>query len=278
MKLHKSIYSSIFLSVLTSAAFASHTEIMGSPGFASPGKFYVGVFGGGGAPREFDASQYGTAFFTEAEGGPLAVDAFGDTNHPSAWLFGAQIGYQVPGILNPNSQWTLTPAAELEGYYISNNSFTGHLVNDEATRLPEHDFIVNYPMKRAVFLANAVLNVNIPCLNIHPYVGAGIGGAVIRISGADATQISPPELGVNHYNSNTSDTDATFAGQIKLGLSLDITPCVSVFAEYRWLYLSSTQFSFGSTVYPGHAPTSGWQVKLDPQYYNLGAVGIRVNL
>lgn len=282
MKVHivkKGVYSSIFLFLTSFSAFAAHTGTMVSPAVPTPGKIYVGIFGGGGSTRSFDVSQYGTAYYIEASGGPLAVDAFGDTNSRSAWLIGLQTGYQAPQIiLNPNSQVALVPAAELEGYYFNRRTFTGHLTNDEATRLPEHDFIVSYSMRRTVFLANAVFNLNIPCVRFHPYLGVGFGGAIVKISNADATQISPPEAGVNHYNSNTSDTAPTFAGQIKAGLSYDINDCVSLFAEYRWLYLSSTHFSFGSTVYPGHPVTSNWQVKLDPQYTNLGTVGIRFSM
>ncbi len=133
-------------------------------------------------------------------------------------------------------------------------------------------------MKRTVFLANAVLSFNNPCQRVHPYVGFGIGNAIVKISDASATQIEPPEEGVNHYNANTSDTDSTFAGQIKLGLSYDINNYINLFADYRWLYLASTHFVFGSTVSPSHVETSNWQVKLDPQRYNLGNVGIRIKL
>jgi len=275
MKLH--ISYSIFLFALTTSAFASHIPIE-SATVTAPGKFYIGVFGGGGSSNNFNGTQFGTAFFPDAAGGPLAVNAFGRLSSQSAAFFGAQLGYQAQEILlNPCSHWTLGPAAELEGYSMNNSSFHGDLINNTA-RLPEHDFSVTYPMSRTVFLANAVMSFNHPCLLVHPYVGLGIGNAIIRISGADAAQISPPEVGINHYNTNTSDTNSTFAGQIKLGLSYDINKYVSLFADYRWLYLANTHFAFGSTVATGHVPTSSWQVKLDAQRYNLGDIGIRVNL
>jgi opacity protein-like surface antigen len=282
MKLHtvkKGIYSSIFLALFANSALAGHASVQTIIPPPSHGKFYVGIFGGGGSTRSFDVSQYGTAYFFEELGGPLAVDAFGDTNNRSAWLFGAQVGYQASEIiLHPCYQWGLVPAAEMETYYFGERSFSGHLVNDEATRLDEHDFDVSYDVRRSIFLANVVFNLNIPCVMVHPYVGLGFGAALVKISGADATQVSPPEPGVNHYNSNTGDTDPTFAGQVKVGLSYDFNPCVSVFAEYRWLYLSSSHFVFGSTIAPGHAATSAWQVKFDPHYTNIGTVGIRLNL
>lgn len=275
MKLRLS--SAICLLGLTTTAFANHAPIT-SATIANPGKIYIGVFGGYGASNKFNAKQFGTAFYTEAEGGPLAVNAFGSLNSESAGFFGAQLGFQAPDVLPyPCSPWSLGPAVEFEGYTMGNKTFNADLMND-TTRLPEHDFSVSYPMSRNVYLVNGVVNFNHPCLLVHPYIGVGIGSAVLRISGADATQISPPEVGVNHYNQSDSDSMSTFAGQLKLGLSYDVNQYVSVFADYRWLYLAGTKFTFGSTVAPGHVATSSWQVNLDAQRYNMGNIGIRVNL
>lgn len=277
MTLHiKGIYSLIGLFALSSGVFASETATTVST--SMPGKIYIGVFGGTGSSNSFNVAQYGTAFYTEAAGGPLAVNAFGSAGSSSTSFFGAQVGYQAPDVqLIPSATWALAPAIELEGYSTNQTSFDASL-NNNTDRLPEHAFNVSYPMTRNVFLFNTVFTLDQPCLLLHPYIGLGIGGAIVRISGADATQVSPPEAGVNHYNSNTSDTDTAFAGQIKLGLSYDINSTVSLFAEYRWLYIAATQFTFGSTVYPAHPATSSWQVSLDPQRYNFGSVGVRVNL
>jgi opacity protein-like surface antigen len=273
LKIKNSVYSSVFLFALAGSAFAGHAA-MG--GIDTPQRFYVGVLGGGGATSSFNTTQYGTAFYLEAQGGPLAVDAFGHSNNRSTWLLGLQAGYQAPAIiLNTKSQWALVPAVELEAFYLGKTTFSGDLTNDQPGRLPEHDFLVSYPMQRSVFLVNAVLNYNIPCSRFHPYVGAGFGSALVKISGADASQVSPPEPGVNHYNTSTSDQITTFAGQLKAGLSYNITDCINVFAEYRWLYMADTHFMFGSTVYAGHPTTSNWSVKMNPQYTNLGAVGLR---
>ena len=265
------ISSSIFLLALTTTAFAS------APMESASGKVYAGLFGGWGSSNNFNVSQYGTAYFIEADGGPLAVNAFGQANSQSAPFYGVQLGYQAPAIsINPCSPWTLGPAAELEGYSMSNRSFSADLVNN-TDRLAAHNFTVTYPMSRTVFLANAVLNFNNPSIFVHPYVGFGIGGALLRVSGADSTQTTPAEA-VNHYNANPNDNTSTFAGQFKLGLSYDINKYVSVFADYRYLYLASTQFTFGSTIAPGHAATSSWQVNMDAQTYNLGNVGVRFSV
>lgn len=264
------ITSTLLLFTLTIPAFASH--------ITTPKNLYVGLFGGGGSTSQFNANQYGTAYIVEASGGPLAVDAFGHLGGRSASFLGAQLGYPINGLnLSPSSRWTIMPAIELEGYAMSETTFQGDLINNTA-RVPEHDFKVSYPMSRNVFLGNAVLSFDHPSLLIQPYIGFGIGSALIRISGADATQISPPEAGINHYNGHADDTDSTFAGQIKIGLNYNINKNVSLFADYRWLYVGSTHFVFGSTIVTGHAATSSWEVIMDPQKSNLGNIGVRVNL
>lgn len=270
----KSLCLSVFFSILVSSAFADQAPApVGSPIIPVIGKFYIAGFAGGGTSNEINGNQFGSAFFEEAVGGPLAVNAFGHFNTRSGWFAGGQVGFKSQNIM-VDELWALVPAIELEGYYLGNVSYSGDLIND-TTRLPEHDFDVSFNAKRTVFLTNFVLGLENPCYLIHPYVGLGFGAAIVKLSGADSLQIAPVELGVNHFNASTSDTDTTFAGQVKVGLSLDINQYVGFFAEYRWLYLADTHFIFGSTVYPTHAATSSWAVKLNSQRFNLGAAGIR---
>ena len=248
---------------------------------STPGKIYAGVFGGAGAATRIDISQFGTAFYTEVRGGPLAVNAFGRAESSTIGLVGGHVGYQwLEKSLNLfNSLSGLTPAVELEGYYVGKNTFTGHDLNNDTVRLPEHDFLVTYPMNAGVFLANAVAKLNLSNLpRLHPYVGAGIGAGILSISDANATQVAPPEVGVNHYSSKPSNTDTTFAAQVKAGLNFALSENISVFGEYRWLYLANSSYTFGSTVYPGHPATSSWSVELGSQNYNLGAVGVRYSV
>jgi opacity protein-like surface antigen len=269
------ISSSIFLLALSSLAFASPPSVT-----PTTPKFYIGAFGGWGLSHDLNANQFGTIFLEELDGGPLAVNALGELDNKNSLFFGAQLGYQAQErLLNSSSHWTLAPAVELEGYAMNQRSFKGTL-NNITDRDTEHDFRVSYPMRKTVFLANAVLNFNNDQSSIHPYVGFGIGNAIVRISDASstATEIIPRlEDGTNHYNANTSDTNSTFAAQLKLGLNYDISKCISLFAEYRFLYLASSHFVLGSTVSPGHPASSSWHVKLDAQRHHLGDVGIRFN-
>lgn len=278
MKFNSANYSATALGVLLALSGAEiQAGAMGPVQVPASEKVYFSVFGGGGASNQVNVSQYGTAFFLE----PLAVDAFGQTNSRSVGMVGGHVGYQWSDLFFNalNRQVNLTPAVELEGYYVGKNSFSGQEVNNETTRLLAHDFLVTYPISTGVFLANTVLNFNSAnYARWRPYVGAGIGAAVLSISNADSTQTAPLELNVNHYNSNPNDKTASFAAQIKTGLNFALNDRFSVFAEYRWLYIADSDFTFGSTVYTGHPVTSSWNVNLGSQYYNLGAAGIRFTI
>lgn len=278
MKLNK---KSLALSMVAGAILASSYGYAGTMGssMVAPGTMYIGVFGGAGASEDMGISQYGTAFFTEAAGGPLAVNAFGTANSGTVGIVGGQVGYQWSQLSFYNALAEISPATELEGYYLGKGNFSGHEINNDTTRLPEHDFLNTYPTETGVFLINAVANLNLPSQPmVRPYVGAGIGAGIVSISDAESIQVSPVEAGVNHYNSNPSSLDAAFAAQVKAGLSFHLTQNLDLFGEYRWLYLSSTNHTFGSTVYTGHAATSSWAVKFGSQDYNLGSVGLRYSV
>lgn len=242
---------------------------------------YVGAFGGGGAIMANSLQQQGTAFFAESSGGALAVNARGESKSTSAWLVGGHVGYRWPArSLNlAHLNATLAPATELEGYYLGGVTIEGNDQNNDTTRLVEHNFHVTYPMKTSVFLVNGILNGTHTDLgNIHPYIGVGVGTAILSISGANSTQTAPLEPDINHYNSGSSDARIAFAAQPKVGASFRLSQQTSMFVEYRFLYLSATDYTFGSTVYPTHVVTSNWDVKIASQYYNMGTIGVQFDL
>jgi len=278
MKLKGTNYITSALCLLALSGGETQAGTMGPAQVTGTEKVYFGIFGGGGSSEQVRINQSGSIFFVEATGGPLAVNTFGHTNSRDVGLVGGQLGYQWLDISvnSLNHQINLTPAVELEGYYVGKSSFNSYSVNSDTTRIIEQDFFVSYPMSTGVFLANTVLNFNSASYaRWRPYVGAGIGAAVLSISNADSLQLSPVEPNINHYNGNPNVKGSAFAAQTKVGLNFALSEHVSLFAEYRWLYIASTNFTFGSTVSPEHAPTSGWNVNFGPQRYNMGSGGIR---
>lgn len=266
----------LMLALSSSAVFAVPAPAM----VVMPAKIYVGLFGGYASPDSVAVSQYGTAFYTEAAGGPLAVNSFGSTSGNGVGLFGGKVGYQwAPIAFMPNhSGCGIAPAVELEGYTLGNNTFKGVTSNNTA-RLNEHTFNLSFPTRTNVYLANLVLNLESARLGrFSPYVGAGVGGAFTRISGAMALQLAPPEPNLNHFSSNASDSEGSVAGQVKVGVNVMLTTYLSMFVEYQWLYLASTSYIFGSTIAPAHPETSPWQVSMGSQQYNQGVIGLQLDI
>lgn len=241
------------------------------------GRMYIGAFGGGIYSESSRTNQLGTAFFTEAEGGPLAVNARGHTGTTSAGFGGIQLGYEWAGSAMGCSDWSIAPAAELEAYWMD---FTkrGDLINDTA-RLPEHDFSNSFPMHTGVYLVNAVLAFNSCCYSdFSPYVGGGIGAMRISIKNATSTQVSPAEPGINHFNSDRNYSTWAFAAQAKVGLRYNVCDSFHIFGEYRYLYIDSSNYVFGATIEPTHAPTSPWNVRVQNIQFNAFVFGLQYDL
>lgn len=242
-------------------------------------RVYVSGFGGGLFSSSTRLSQMGTAFFPEAVGGPLAVNARGNTKKNETGFGGANLGFewsQCP-LSFCNSDWSFTPAFELEAFFYGHQQ-KGTLINP-TVRLPEHDFRDSFHMSAGVYLANAVLSFNNTCFfGLTPYAGGGIGATRISIRNAKSFQVSPPEVGINHFNSKRSDSTWAFAAQAKVGLRYNICDSFHIFAEYRYLFVDCTNYILGSTDYPTHVPTSPWNVKMKSIGYNAAVLGIRFDL
>lgn len=238
---------------------------------------YVAAFGGGGGFHINNVNQNGTALFPPSKGGPLLVDAGGEADSQPVGIVGLQIGRQGSGfgLGMDGSGWALLPAAEFEGFYLGGTQHAR--VTDTTNRLGGHVFDDTFPIDSGAFLTNAVFSLQTPSAILTPYVGVGVGAACVSINGADSPQIIPPEPGVNHFNSNPSSSSWGFAAQTKVGLRILLTERIYLFTEYRLLYVSSTNYTFGSTVFPGHAPTSPWTVHFGDIFHHLGVGGIGFN-
>lgn len=271
-----------------SAASLVNARTISAESITPSGTIYIGAFGGAGGGTSVDLVQQGTALYNYGSGsgsinneGPLAVNSFGQSSSGSAWLAGGQIGYRWSErpLHYFSSNWEFSPAAELEELYLGRSTMVGENLTNETTRLVEHNFRVTFPLQTGIFLVNGILNAQSASLGrFKPYIGVGAGVAVISVSNANSLQTTPLEAGVNHYNSDTNDTSIAFAAQPKIGVSFNISQNTNMFVEYRFLYLSASNYIFGSTVYPTHVATSNWDVKIGSQYYNMGTVGVRFDL
>lgn len=242
-------------------------------------RFYIGAFGGGIYSDSTRLTQMGTAFFPEADGGPLAVNARGHSKRKSSGFGGAQIGYEWLQCPLNIGCWNITSAIELEGYWFKNKK-KGHLINHAADdRLPEHDFLDSFRLNTGVYLANAVFSLNHSCMGrFSPYVGVGLGATRLSLRNAKSLQVAPAEPGINHFNSKRSDSSWAFAAQVKAGLRYNICSSLHIFGEYRYLFVDSSNYVLGSTVYPTHVPTSPWNVKVNNLHYNAFVIGIQYDL
>lgn len=230
----------------------------------APLGLYFGGFGGWGVSNTH-MSQEGTAYLPAASGGELSVDATGTAKDHSFGFGGLHLGYEWFGA------WVLTPGIELEGYYFASTMKAKDLQND-SVRLSHHDFEVTLPMRSGVILANILLSY--PNKYAEPYISPGIGVGITHIHDADSKQIKPLEVGINHFNSDTSASSSSFALQAKAGVRFPIWEYVRPFVEYRFLYLCPLSYTFGATEYPTHSQTSSWKVKLSRYYTNLFSIGI----
>lgn len=268
----KKITSCLFMALFVSNGYSG---TMGAV-VAEPNA-YFSVFGGGGTLNNLSIKLLGTSFQSLASGGTLAVNGFGHTGSTSQWLVGANMGYIFQNILFPfYDQGTVKPVAEVEGYYIGKRTLNAFQTNIGSTRVEEHDFYTGAPMQSGVGLVNALLSFSHNTYSQwHPYVGGGVGAAVVSINKAHSIDLAPGEGAISYFNGSPSHANTAFAAQAKAGLNYQWTPNWSIFGEYRYLYLSPTTFTLGSTVATGHVPTSPWTVELASQSYNLGSAGIR---
>lgn len=277
--------------------------------------FYAGVFGGGGISDNNNISQSGVAYKRDPANAipgyladynynaDLLVNVIGYSAEKATGLGGIHFGYELPEI-PMGGNWGIRPAAELEGFYLGSSMSsnlsnpapeiftapTGTIVGPNPTNHApmgsnSHTFTDTFNLDMGVLLANGVFSLKTPWSNkIFPYLGVGIGGAISSLSGANSTQTSNPlnptayEAGINHFNSDTNSTSSAFASQAKAGIRAEIFGNLSAFVEYRFLHVTDTNYTFGSTEYGlEHAKTSPWSVGMGSMNYHSGVAGIQMS-
>lgn len=302
--------------IIRSTLAASCALVFSTSAHASEGEMYISAFGGVGSTSNQSVEQLGTAhkgFGHEDEyyTYDLSVDVDGKNKSETSSVFGGQIGYEWA----TNS--SVKPALEIEGLYLSADQ-RSNLVNleddgvsnvkvltpehmsptavtdpDELAMVTEHvldtplsagnhKFANRAKMKVALFTLNGVVTFDTGS-KLKPYVGGGVGLALVNMRGADSQQTGPGGIEtangtsepVNHFNSRNHANDTTFAFQAKAGVRVQLSKRVSLFAEYRFIHLASTSYTFGSTVYASHAPTDNWVVRNGAMDLHNGLIGVR---
>lgn len=241
---------------------------------------YIGGFGGGLFSNSSHLSQIGTAFFLEASGGALAVDARGSTKKTSSGFGGVQLGYELSNCsFNTGCLGcSIAPALEIEALFSGTHKHKGLLVNP-TERLDAHDFLVSFRTNSNTCLVNGILGFNSSCwCGFSPYVGGGIGATHISLKNAYSLQVDPLEEGVNHFNSRRSDCTWAFAAQVKAGVKYQVCNQFHLFAEYRYLFVGKSDYILGSTNYPNHAVTSPWLLRAKHRHFNAFAIGLQYSL
>jgi len=242
-----------------------------------PYPLYVSVFGGGGSLFSRKIEQTGLAL-NQVGNLNVPVDVASSSAKNAVGFGGIHVGYKWIDLLksNDSSRWSLTPATELEGYYLGGTQRDTLNSKDNSS---DYSYKTTYPLNNGVFLANAVLNINpLDKLKFHPYLGAGVGAAFVATSGAESVQLTPEKSNLNNYASKSSSSDWAFATQAKLGLSLDVSSSSSIFAEYRFLYLAPSQYTLGSTKNQSNVASSSWDIHMGGLYSNMGTLGVRYDL
>lgn len=231
---------------------------------------YIGLFGGLGSASSTSLRQEGGFYLPGPFNRRVAVDANGNTSSKDVALGGIQAGYEWNRLNFGQSKWGLKPAVELEGIYIGKHSPVGDMPIEPSILGTQY---VTIPMTAGVLLANAVFTFQTPYSNkIFPYLGVGAGAARVSIKGANSA--NPNEPGINHFDSDPDASDSAFVMQFKTGLKGEVAKNLFVFAEYRYLSINSTRYTFGETL-PPHLPTDPWDVSLGRQTYNLFVAGLQ---
>jgi len=173
---------------------------------ARPHGPYFGFYGGAAPTPDITTEGQLRGFTTDTE---------------TAWMLGAEFGYEF------NTPSRFRPAFEAELFYTGYefNAFRGA---DRAVADPYHVNLM-FNMILALDLADYG-EVGTFRSAFHPFVGAGLGGA---LSGARDSNLM-----IGADSSEFADgTSFSFSYQFFAGLEYELSDYVSLYGEYRWLYV-----------------------------------------
>ncbi len=169
---------------------------------------YFGFFGGGSWDYNVDSS--GTAGLSSEQDG-------------TGWFIGAELGYQF------RTAYPVRPAFEVELFYAADKA-----ISENATSRLSNDFYsVNLMVNFILALDLSDYRDDVGFLaSLHPYIGGGLGGAYTN---ADSSLLSGSGDGLSLGSSGK----ISFAYQFLAGLEVDLSDYVSIYGEYRRLWINN---------------------------------------
>lgn len=267
---------------------------------------YVGGFAGAGQTDSQNLEQSAVAFKRGAlahdvnnDPWDLYVNVKGHAKRDNLGLGGIHLGYEWA-----ENAFNIKPAVELEAIYLgadqdahlantrqengvwtttANGHEVGEVSEHHSIAAGVHQFSDSMHMRMGLLMTNGIFTYETHSL-FKPYLGAGFGLAYLNMTDARSYQTGPGGIEringagtnpVNHFNSDKRDWDIALAAQAKLGVRAEFDRHWSAFAEYRYLYVGSSTFNFGSTDYSGyHVETSKWKVENNAMGLQAGLVGV----
>lgn len=195
--------------------------------------------------------------------GPSQTGAFEQHDIDTSWMIGGGIGYQVNDWFRVD--WTAN--------YYATADFTGSSAQDVACAnvVPgagNCSYSDNGSVQVTTVLANAYVDLG-TWQGFTPYVGAGIGGALVHWGDLTNTEyeIADPTNSVSDVHGKRSGW--RFAYGLHAGTSYDISAKLKIDAGYSFTHISGGEmFGFGAT--SGFSGTQGYHDAMKIHAFKLG--------
>lgn len=194
---------------------------------------YAGIFGGGA----FSNAEYGYSAYPA----PVGLSGFTEKGGIVNGVGGLVFGYEFAGDkIGDSWDFYWRPAVQLDAFYLgltADSTGPGY----GAPSVPGAiDSKQNF--NAGVITVDGLFNLYTPVLTLH--FGVGVGGAYISNSSASAVPNGGPASGQNLLGAGITTDSGAVAVQGIAGIDRWIGKRWSVFLEYRYLFLSGTNFSY----------------------------------
>lgn len=196
--------------------------------------------------------------------GPSMTGEFEQHELDQSWMFGGGVGYQV-------TDWF---RVDLTGNYYADADFTGSSAQGVACSDGTPGAVCSYSDNASVqittLLANAYVDLG-TWQGLTPYVGAGIGGALVHWGDLRNVEygVSGPAPGTLAIDTHGKRNGWRFAYGLHAGASYDLSAKLKLDAGYSFTHIAGGEmFGFGST--SGLDGTQGYHGDMKIHAFKLG--------